>query len=145
MRWVLVSAGVAVVVAVACRGVDGPHATPQPRSPLTVGAVTLPADYRSCGSDEDCVVAPSLAGLDRLPGPGDTCQGTCYVGVRATALRAWERAVEALAASVPCTKEFEPCPPRTHWRAACVRGTCQAIHVGPPRPSGPDPRPASTD
>lgn len=145
MRWGILLVGAAVVVVVACRNVDGPDASAKARSPLQADAVSLPADFRSCVKDGDCVVARSLAGLDRLPGPQDTCQGTCYVGIRADALPAWERAVEALAASVPCTKEFEPCPPASHWHAACRQGICQAIYVGPPASSSLELRPPSTD
>lgn len=90
----------------------------------------LPQGFRACSADADCVVAPSLAGLNRLPRPGDACLGTCFVGVRKDALPAWLKAVGMLAESVPCAKEFEPCPPATHFRVACIRGTCVVSYVG---------------
>ena len=58
-----------------------------PAAPAPSPAPALPADHRACTADADCVVAPSLAGLDRLPQPGDTCRGTCFAGIRRDALR----------------------------------------------------------
>ncbi len=88
-------------------------------------------DFRACAVDADCVVAPSLAGLDHLPLPADDCRGTCYVGVRRDALAAWSRAVEALADAVPCDAEFEPCPPLDHFVAACRNGRCEVFYRAP--------------
>lgn len=99
-------------------------------APVAASApASLPADFRACATDADCAVAPSLAGLDRLPLPGDTCRGTCFAGVRKDALPAWQKAVDALSATVPCDKEFEPCPPAEDFRVACVRGTCTVAYA----------------
>jgi len=108
---------VAAMLVASCRGHAGPS------------SAALPADHRSCTADADCAVAPSLAGLAHLPRAGDTCRGTCFVGVRKDALEAWQKAVDALAATVPCDKEFEPCPPASDFRARCLHGTCEADYA----------------
>jgi hypothetical protein len=109
----------------------GPPATPsaegaRPERPYP----GLPEDSRFCRTDADCVVAQSLAGLDHIPRPGERCEGTCYVGVRREALAAWNSAVTALSPTVPCDREFEPCPPAEHFEAFCRLGTCQVRYVG---------------
>ncbi len=91
---------------------------------------TLPADYRTCATDDDCVVAWALAGLDHLPAEGESCKAECVVGVSKGAAEAWQEAVKALAAGVPCDLEMEPCPPLSAWTARCVEGTCTTEYVG---------------
>lgn len=79
----------------------------------------LPRNFRSCKVDADCVVAPSLAGLDHLPKSDEDCNGTCYIGVHKDHLATWLQEVARLEQGVPCDKEFEECPPKDHWVARC--------------------------
>ncbi|MCB9763039.1 MAG: hypothetical protein H6739_24780 [Alphaproteobacteria bacterium] len=87
----------------------------------------LPRDFRACAVDSDCVVAPSLAGLDHIPTSRDGCLGECYVGINKAHAELWAEEVERLAPDVPCTKEFEACPPADDWFARCRRGTCEVV------------------
>jgi hypothetical protein len=126
-RWPFIL--VALALLLACGQKPHPPAPADP-GPAALSAVALPDDYRRCVQAADCVVAPALAGLDRLPRPDDTCEGTCFVGVRASAALAWHQAVKALAATVPCDKQFEECPPVDHFRVTCIFGRCGAKYVG---------------
>lgn len=132
---IVIWTGLVVALGAACRGAAPGEAS----SSGSIGSAQffagarfgLSADFRACAVDTDCVVAPSLEGLDHLPLPSDDCRGTCYVGVRRDALAAWTRAVEALADTVPCDAEFEPCPPLDHFVAACRNGRCEVFYRAP--------------
>ncbi|MCB9744122.1 MAG: hypothetical protein H6741_16115 [Alphaproteobacteria bacterium] len=84
----------------------------------------LPPDFRECKVDADCVVAPSMYGLDRLPTSRDTCEGTCYIGVNKAHLETWTAEVARLTPTIPCDKEFEPCPGEEDWAPRCQRSQC---------------------
>lgn len=97
-------------------------------------AAGMPDGWRSCSADADCVVAPTLAGLDHLPKEGDSCQGDCYLGVHAAHLDTWMDRVAERAAGVPCDREFEECPPPEHYRASCgVMRRCTVEYAPPGR------------
>ncbi len=98
------------------------------------GAEPSSPDLRACSADADCVVAPSLAGLDHAPASGETCGTSCFVGVRADQAGAWSSLVREHAGKVPCDLEMEPCPPIEHWAAACVQGACVARYAPKPAP-----------
>jgi hypothetical protein len=88
----------------------------------------LPGNFRSCKVDADCVVAPSLAGLDHLPKADESCIGTCYIGVHRDHLKMWLQEVARRETGVLCNKEFEECPPKDHWVVRC--GTFRRCVVG---------------
>lgn len=105
----------------------------EPPSPIE----ELPADYRSCSVDTDCAVAPSLAGYDHIPGPGDLCREICYIGVREERMSRWREEVAARAPSVSCDQTLKACPPEDHWTARCLLHRCVVVHTPPPPPEAP--------
>lgn len=96
----------------------------------------LPADYRTCTSSQECVVAYTISGLTHLPQKGDSCTSKCTFGIAKHAQETWEQ-LRTQTYKIPCDMEMEPCPPKTDWSAQCIQNQCESVYKRVnPQPKG---------
>ena len=95
-----------------------------------LGCSNPAAPLQVCDSDADCVVVPTIAGHVDAPGWWESCDNTCYTGVRHGREDEWGALRDGLAPGVSCNKQFEPCPPAESFEARCTRGSCRARYRG---------------